>query len=86
MRAAADPQVVCGLGQEQVAEEGFGHVRVVVLTGVHDPRLAPVLARQRMVEGRHFHEVRARGGDQVDDFRAQARALPAGALPPDPPD
>jgi hypothetical protein len=86
MRAAADPQVVCGLGQEQVAEEGFGHVRVVVLTGVHDPRLAPVLARQRMVEGRHFHEVRARGGDQVDDFRAQARALPAAALPPDPRD
>ena len=49
VRAAADFEGVRGLRQAQVAEKRVGHVRVVVLPGVHDTRGAPALARQLVV-------------------------------------
>jgi hypothetical protein len=72
VRAAAYFQVVGRLGQAEVAEERVRHVRVVVLPGVHDARGAPALTRQLVVQRRDLHEIRTRGGDQVDDFRAHA--------------
>src|SRR5882672_3039831 len=68
VRAAADFQVMGRLRQAQVAEEGLRHVRVIVLAGVHDARGAPAFPGQCVVQGRHLHEVRARGGDQMDDL------------------
>ena len=57
-----------GLRQTQIAEESVRHIGVVVLPGVHDVRCAPFLARQRVIQGRHFHEIRPRGGDQMDEL------------------
>jgi hypothetical protein len=57
------PRCTCGFGS---VEERIGHVRVVVLAGVDDPRAAPRLRLQRMVQRRDLHEVRARGGDEID--------------------
>src|SRR5207244_9511171 len=83
--AAADLQMVGGLGQAQVLKERVGHIRVVMLAGVHDVSRAPVFTREGVIQRRHLHEVRARGGDQVDWFGAQAvlpqRAWGAQAYP-----
>ena len=66
MAAAADLEVEVRRRQPEVAEERVRHVRVVVLAGVHDLRPAPGLAGERVVERRDLHEIRPRGGDQVD--------------------
>ena len=66
VRTAADLEVEMRLRHREVAEERIGHVRIVVLAGVHDRRPAPGLLRQRMVQRRDLHEVRARRRDQVD--------------------
>jgi hypothetical protein len=74
--AAAYAQMHLGLRHAQIREERVGHVGVVVLARVHDARSAPRFRLQRVVEGRDLHEVRARGGDEIDSERsAHWRAL-----------
>ena len=72
VRTAADLQMVGGVGQRQIAEEGIRHIGVVVLPGMHDAWCAPALARQLVVQGRHLHEIGPGGGDQMNKFRLQA--------------
>jgi hypothetical protein len=66
MAARADSEMVVGLRQLQVGEEGVRHVHVVMLAGMDQHRLEARRRGERVPERRHLHEIRARGGDQMD--------------------
>src|SRR5450755_3256480 len=74
--AAAHFKMMGGLGKGEVGKERIGHVRVVVLSGVHDLRAAPVRAGKFMVERRDLHEIGSRGRDQVHELRIQTTSPP----------
>ena len=82
---AADSKVDRRLRKLQIREERVGHVRVVVLAGMHDARAAPRLLRQGVIERRDLHEIGARSSDEVDCERAihdHGRTVVADAPPP----
>lgn len=65
MRAAADLQMVVRVWQAQITEEGIGHVRVVVLTRMHDPSGHPAFSGERMIKRRDLHEIRSRSSYEM---------------------
>ena len=66
VRARAHPEVVVGRGNPQVLEEEVRHVRVVVLTGVHDDVLEVATLGQLAIDRRELHEIGARPDDGED--------------------
>jgi hypothetical protein len=69
MASGADAEMVIGLGQAQIGEYRVRHVDVVMLAGVDQHGLEIGSGGQRVPKRRDLHEVRARGGDQVDPGR-----------------
>ena len=65
---AADPEVAVRLRHVEVLEERIRHVRVIMLSGVDDSRIAPVETYELVIERRHFHEIRPGCGDQMNQF------------------
>ena len=70
MRAGADAEEDVGPRQPELVEEHVGHLRVVVLPGVHEQPLHPgIELAQGTVDGRRLHEVRAGTDDEADAGR-----------------
>ena len=65
MGAASYAEMDVGFRQAKVREKGIGHIGIVVLAGVDDNGLGPVLFLQRMVKRRYLHEIRPRGTYQM---------------------
>ncbi len=69
--AAPDLEVMRRLRQTQIPEERVRHICVVVLSGVHYVRCAPLFSCEGVIQRRDFHEVRTRRGDQVNALKLQ---------------
>ena len=66
--AAADAQVHVGHRELQVLEEKIGHIHVVVLARVNDPRICPWLIDKYMIKRGDLHKIGSRACDKIDQL------------------
>ena len=69
MRATANTEVEIRGRNAKILQDRIGHVLVVMLPGVDQDGFRPVGRFERMVERGYFHEIRSRGGDEMDGFQ-----------------
>ena len=72
LASRAHLQVDIGRGHAQFLKKNVGHIKVIVLPGVHQYLTNASLRVQRPNDGRSFHEIGA-GADDVQNFHQGLR-------------
>ena len=70
MGTATHAEMDVGFRQTKVLKKGIGHIGIIVLAGMDDNGRGPMLFLQRMVKGRHFHEIGPGGTDEMNSHFA----------------
>jgi len=67
MGATPHTKMEIRFGKAEILEKGIGHIQVIILTGMNNNGMGPVLLFQGVAEGGDFHEVGPGCGDEVDE-------------------
>ena len=81
VRAAADAEVQIRLRDSELPEEQVAHVRVVVLSGVHEQRLDAGAGCEGLHQRSHLHQIRARA-HHVHDLHGRASSATTRRISP----